>query len=59
MFMLVCSAGDTDIGLDIFRFVHTTYIGSVAKDLYMDLGLVMDICICTDMEWRGYICVYP
>ncbi len=59
--MLVCSEGDTEIGTNIFRFAPTqkdtdkflnvyTYL-CTENDLYMDMGLVVCICICTYMEW--------
>ncbi len=61
MFMLVCSEGDTEIGNDIFRFAPTqkdtdkflnvyTYL-CTENDPYMDMSLVVYICICTYMEW--------
>jgi hypothetical protein len=60
MFMLVCSKGDTDIGMDIFRFFCTQMGTDIDKFLNVytcmgtekDLGygLVICICLCTYME---------
>ncbi len=63
MFMLVCSKGDTDPGMDIFRFVCTQMGTDIDKflNVYTCMGTAKDlgyglvifffcICLCTYME---------